>query len=84
MSFCVIYNVVSENYGIKYSPWGGGGGGGVWNVLVYSQPEVYEEMIWYVCSRFNPFAYDCYCRLLQRNTIYTLSIGTACLLSVLV
>ena len=28
MSFCFLYNVVSENYSVQNSPWGGGGGGG--------------------------------------------------------
>ena len=25
MSFCVLYNVVSENHNVQNSPWGGGG-----------------------------------------------------------
>ena len=25
MSFCFLYNVVSENYSVQNSPWGGGG-----------------------------------------------------------
>ena len=25
MSFCFLYNVVSENYRVQNSPWGGGG-----------------------------------------------------------
>ena len=25
MSFCFLYNVVSENYNVQNSPWGGGG-----------------------------------------------------------
>ena len=28
MSFCFLYNVVSENHSVQNSPWGGGGGGG--------------------------------------------------------
>ena len=28
MSFCFLYNVVSENHSVQKSPWGGGGGGG--------------------------------------------------------
>ena len=28
MSFCFLYNVVSENYSVQNSPLGGGGGGG--------------------------------------------------------
>ena len=27
MSFCFLYNVVSENYSVQNSPWGGGEGG---------------------------------------------------------
>ena len=26
MSFCFLYNVVSENYSVQNSPWGGEGG----------------------------------------------------------
>ena len=26
MSFCFLYNVVSENHGVQNSPWGGEGG----------------------------------------------------------
>ena len=29
MSFCFLYNVVSENHNVQNSPWGGGGGGKV-------------------------------------------------------
>ena len=32
--FCVLYNVVLENYSVQNSPWGGGGG-------VYSQLKAY-------------------------------------------
>ena len=28
MSFCFLYNVVSENHSVQNSPGGGGGGGG--------------------------------------------------------
>ena len=28
MSFCFLYNVVSENHSVQNSPWGAGGGGG--------------------------------------------------------
>ena len=28
MSFCFLYNVVSENHSVQNSPWGGGGGEG--------------------------------------------------------
>ena len=28
MSFCFLYNVVSENHSVQNSPLGGGGGGG--------------------------------------------------------
>ena len=28
MSFCFLYNVVSENHSVQNSPCGGGGGGG--------------------------------------------------------
>ena len=28
MSFCFLYNVVSENYSVQNSPWGEGGGKG--------------------------------------------------------
>ena len=27
MSFCFLYNVVSENHSVQNSPWGGGEGG---------------------------------------------------------
>ena len=42
MSFCFLYNVVSENYSVQNSPglWEGGGWGkGRW---VYGQPKVYQ------------------------------------------
>ena len=29
MSFCFLYNVVSENHSVQNSPWGGGGGGSI-------------------------------------------------------
>ena len=33
MSFCFLYNVVSENYSVQNSPLGGGGGGGEGGLL---------------------------------------------------
>ena len=41
MSFCFLYNVVSENYSVQNSPWGGGGGGRG----VYCQLKVYFETV---------------------------------------
>ena len=38
MSFCFLYNVVSENYSVQNSPWGGRG--------VYWQLKVYVLLIW--------------------------------------
>ena len=35
MSFCFLYNVVSENHSVQNSPWGGGEG-------VYCQLKVYK------------------------------------------
>ena len=29
MSFCFLYNLVSENHSVQNSPWGGGGEGGL-------------------------------------------------------
>ena len=28
MSFCFLYNIITENYSAQNSPWGQGGGGG--------------------------------------------------------
>ena len=41
MSFCFLYNVVSENYSVQNSPWGGGGS------IASSRSIQWLEHLWY-------------------------------------
>ena len=55
MSFCFLYNLVSENYSVQNSPWGGGGEGGLLPAqgLKFIMQDKWEPKLWLifnVCS----------------------------------
>ena len=53
MSFCFLYNVVSENYSVQNSPWGGGGGGGEGGLLpAQGLYDVYQKLFQEMCYAF--------------------------------
>ena len=50
MSFCFLYNVVSENYSVQNSPWGGGGpiASSRSNSLKEKRPRIYIKLLDYL------------------------------------
>ena len=69
MSFCFLYNVVSENYSVQNSPWGEGGLLPAQGLFVKFYTNIKHHKLMLINSTYHFIGFMALCNLQYRNRL---------------